>query len=140
MYPNGMSPERAPYDDVTVRWAEPRDRDAIRRVAERDSSAAPSGPTLVAEVGGRVMAARPIDGGETVADPFHPTRDLVDLLELRTAQITAHGQEKGRGMAALWLVRHLLARSRNGSTPEAAHAGTAVHPDKAAAQPGLAGR
>lgn len=123
---NGMVPKRAPYDDVTVRWAEPRDTEAIRRVAERDTKLVPAGPTLVAEAGGRIVAARPIDGDETIADPFRPTRDLVDLLELRAAQISAGGQAKGRGVAALWLSRQFLAGSRNGSA--------------GAARPGLAGR
>ncbi len=126
MYAKGIAAKRAPYDQVTVRWAEPRDADAIREVAERDSRRVPAGPMLVAEVGGRIAAARPLDGQDTLADPFRPTSDLVDLLELRAAQVTSRGQEKGRGVAALWLSRQLLA-SRNGSRRDAW-------------RPGLAGR
>lgn len=118
---------RARHDDVTVRWAEPRDMAAIRRVAERDSRETPSGRLLVAEVGGTIEAAMPMDGSETVADPFRPTQDLVDLLELRAAQIATNGHEKGRGVAALWLARRFLAGRRNGSAPRVA-------------EPGLAGR
>jgi hypothetical protein len=121
-----MTRKPPPHDDVTVRRAEPRDSEAIRRVAERDTKLAPSGPTLVAEVGGSILAVRPLDGGEAVADPFHPTRDLLDLLELRAAQIASLGQEKGRGVAALWLSRQFLA-GRSRST-------------QGVARPGLAGR
>jgi hypothetical protein len=108
-----MATSRAPHDDVTVRWAEPRDAEAIRVVAERDSKRAPTGATLVAEVGGQIAAARSVGSEEeTVADPFRPTSHLVDLLELRAAQIASRGQSKGRGVAALWLARHFLAGSR----------------------------
>ena len=127
MNANRVMPKRARYDDVTVRWAGPEDGEAIRQVAERDSKAAPDGAMLVAEVGGRIVAAQPLDGGETLADPFRPTRDLVDLLELRATQVSANGRSKGRGVAALWLSRHLLAGSREGS----AHG---------VSRPGLAGR
>lgn len=122
-----MALKRAPYDDVTVRWAEPRDAEAIRRVAERDTQVVPSGQLLVAVVAGSIVAVAPLAGGKTIADPFRPTRDLVDLLELRVSQIAANGRSKGRGVAALWLSRRFLAGSREGST-----AGVA--------QPGLAGR
>jgi hypothetical protein len=123
---NDMALNRAPYDDVTVRWAEPRDAEAIRRVAERDSKRTPAGATLVAEVAGQIVAARAVDGGETIADPFRRTSDLVDLLELRSAQIVVRGETKGRGVAALWLARNLLAGSRDDGRPTA--------------RPGLAGR
>lgn len=117
--------KRAPYDDVTVRWAEPRDAEAIRRVAERDSTVAPSGRVLVAQVAGSIAAATSLDEGGTVADPFRPTRDLVDLLELRAAQISANGHSKGRGVAALWLSRHFLAEGRDASRAQVGRPGFA---------------
>lgn len=126
MHSNAMAPTETTYDEVTVRWAKPRDAEAIRRVAGRDSKLSPAGATLVAEVAGEIAAALAIDGGETIADPFRPTSDLVDMLELRAAQIAAHGQAKGRGVASLWLARHFLTGGRDTSA--------------ATARPGLAGR
>ena len=35
------------------------------------------------------MAALPLDGGEPIADPFHHTAEIVDLLRLRAAQAEA---------------------------------------------------
>lgn len=111
-HPIDIPRERAGCDDVTVRWAAAGDEPAIRRVAERDSRVAPTGPALVAEVAGEIVAAVSLNGGEAVADPFHPTSDVVDLLELRATQLTTGGREKGRGAAALWLARSALAGGR----------------------------
>lgn len=63
------------------------DREALVRLAERDSAAPPTGPVLVAEVDGEPMAAVPLDGGPAIADPFHRTAELVALLELRARQM-----------------------------------------------------
>src|SRR5437867_3654143 len=69
--------------EVRIRLATPCDADAVRELAELDSRPAPAGDVLVAEVGGVVRAALPLDGGPAVADPFSPSRPLVALLALR---------------------------------------------------------
>src|SRR3982751_3497292 len=69
--------------EVRIRLATPADADAVRELAELDSRPAPTGDVLVAEVGGAVRAALPLDGGPPVADPFSPSRPLVALLALR---------------------------------------------------------
>ena len=65
---------------IAIRPASAADSAAIRRVAERDSRPVPAGELLVATVDGEVRAALSPSSGEAVADPFHPTAWLVDLL------------------------------------------------------------
>jgi hypothetical protein len=74
---------------VTVRHAAPADGEGIRRLAALDSKHTPDGPVLVAEVDGELVAAVPFGGGAVIADPFKPTADLVNLLELRATQVAA---------------------------------------------------
>src|SRR3954471_18704290 len=73
--------------NVTIRVAGPADDEGLARLAELDSRPAPVGYVLVAEVGGELRAAMPVTGGETVADPFHPTATLTSLLALRVSQL-----------------------------------------------------
>jgi hypothetical protein len=119
MYSQRTAQNHDLFGRVTIRAAGPDDADAIRRIAQLDTKLPPAGPTLVAEVGGSVVAAGGIEVSEVVADPFRPTRDAVDLLEFRAAQIRAAREQKGRGMARLWLGRQFIA-ARNGSTHGAA--------------------
>jgi hypothetical protein len=79
--------------DVSIRLAEARDAAALQKVAERDSSVVPRGSLLVAEVAGEVHAALSLDTGESVADPFRPTAELVELLRVRARQ--APGNRRG---------------------------------------------
>ena len=67
---------------VAIRPALPTDRRALSRLAELDSAPLLLGPVLVAEVGGRIVAARGIRSGAQIADPFVRTADLLRLLEL----------------------------------------------------------
>ena len=68
------------YDAVTVRLARGNDAGAVRRLAELDGRHAPEGPMLVAEVHGELLAARSLSGEGSIADPFHPTAHLIELL------------------------------------------------------------
>jgi hypothetical protein len=74
---------------VTVRPADDADRDALRRLAGLDSAEVPPGRLLVADSGGELRAAVAIDTGVAIADPFHPTADLVALLRARALQLKA---------------------------------------------------
>lgn len=65
---------------VTLRLAEAADESAIARLAELDSSTAPTGPRLVAERGGRLEAAVSLVNGQAIADPFVRTAELIELL------------------------------------------------------------
>lgn len=75
------------FRDVTVRLADPGDSHALLRLAALDSASVPSGPLVLAETGGELVAATPVRGGCTIADPFRHTAALVEMLELRAAQL-----------------------------------------------------
>jgi hypothetical protein len=72
---------------LTIRYARPDDALALLDLAELDSSSAPRGIVLVAEVDGRIWAAHSIDDGHAIADPFRPTGELVALLVERSRQL-----------------------------------------------------
>jgi hypothetical protein len=75
-------------DTLAIRRARPADAAALRRLAELDSAPAPiSGSVLVAEVDGELRAALVLEAGAAIADPFHPTADLVSLLSARARQL-----------------------------------------------------
>jgi hypothetical protein len=80
-----------PFDaaeTLTIRMAVSVDAEALRRLAQLDSAPMPGpAPMLIAEVAGELRAAVPLYGGREIADPFHPTAELVDLLTERTRQI-----------------------------------------------------
>jgi hypothetical protein len=73
-------------DGIHIGLASAADFPAVRRVAERDSRLVPPGDLLVASDGGEVRAVLSLTTGEVVADPFHPTAALVELLRVRARQ------------------------------------------------------
>jgi hypothetical protein len=75
-------------EGVTIRYAFPDDARALARLAVLDSQEPSDRWLLVAEVGGELRAAISADG-HAIADPFHPTADLVQLLRQRARQISA---------------------------------------------------
>ena len=74
---------------VLIRAARGSDGAALERLAELDSSRVPAGALLVAEADGRLVAAIASSTGEAIADPFLPTADVIALLELRAAGVSA---------------------------------------------------
>jgi len=56
-------------------------------LAELSERRVPSGLVLVAEVESSIVAALPVEGGPLLSDLRRPTRDVAQLLELRSAQI-----------------------------------------------------
>jgi hypothetical protein len=76
-----------PVTRVTLRYAAAADAQRLSYLAELDSTVAPAGPALVAEIDGRIRAALPLDGGAPIADPFHRGSELLELLRLRAAQL-----------------------------------------------------
>ena len=80
----------APSAALTIRHIEPTDVEALRVLAQLDSSRMPAGETLVADVGGELWAATSVDDLHTVADPFRPTAELVSLLHERARQLRRH--------------------------------------------------
>lgn len=82
-------------DWVTLRFAFPDDADGIARLAALDSAAVPADPVLVAEVGGELRVALSLSDGRVIADPFHRSRALVELLRARASQLQG-GPQRGR--------------------------------------------
>ena len=73
--------------DITVRLADYSDARELLRLAALDSAQLPDGALVVAESDGKLMAALPLDGGTPIADPFLRTAAVVQMLELRAAQL-----------------------------------------------------
>jgi hypothetical protein len=77
---------------VTLRFGSNADAEAIAQLAALDSSAPPTPPILLAEVDGQLLAALSLSDRTVVADPFHPTHDLIVLLRARAQQFDHHGR------------------------------------------------
>ncbi len=106
--------DRAGYaEHVVIRSARVSDSRALRELADLDSGRMPTGDALVAEVGGRVVAAVDVATGRALADPFVPTADIVGLLQMRLRQLA--GLSGGRSMFAA--LTH-LPRQRSMNVPQ----------------------
>jgi hypothetical protein len=98
------------------RLSSPGDERALARLAMLDSSTPPAEPVLLARVDGQLLAALALSDGSIVADPFHATADLIDLLRARARQLD--GNRPAEAPQALTLVgsaadrRRLLTRMR----------------------------
>jgi hypothetical protein len=82
---------------LTIRIAVSADAAALDRLAQLDSvpRRVPV-PMLLAEVGGELRAAVPLDGGPAIADPFRPTAELVAILAGRARQLAPPPLRAGR--------------------------------------------
>ena len=87
--------------DVTIRYARPDDALALLDLADLDSSHAPHGVVIVAEVDGRLWAAHSLDDGHAVADPFRPTGELSFLLAERARQLSSAARPPRRHLRTL---------------------------------------
>ena len=104
--------------NITIRQLTASDWAAVNRLAELESTGAPSGPMLGAEVEGTLLAAISVETGGILADPFIRTAEIRDLLELRVAQlrkreVPTHGR---------------LLRRRSASAPAPAGQLLGLHP------------
>jgi hypothetical protein len=73
--------------DVTIRLARPEDARAVADLSVLDSAERPRGEVLVAEVDGSLWAALSLEDRHAVADPFHPSAELLPLLRERAHQL-----------------------------------------------------
>jgi hypothetical protein len=71
---------------IAIRPATEADSSTLLRLAALDSAPAPHGKVLVADVGGEIVAAHSVARARSIADPFRPTADIRELLELRARQ------------------------------------------------------
>jgi hypothetical protein len=86
--PIGARPEAAAdVDDVELRLCKSADDPALERLSALAERPIPAGRLVLALVGGRIVAALPLSGGEPISDPFTRTSHLVRLLELRASQL-----------------------------------------------------
>ena len=68
--------------EITIRQATTADAFALRRLAALDDRAALHGEVLLAEQAGEIRAALSLDNGRSVANPFAPTAQLVEMLHV----------------------------------------------------------
>jgi hypothetical protein len=94
---------------VTLRRAWPDDNAELRRLAQLDSADRPGGRVLVAEVDGALRAAISLEDGAVVADPFHPTAALVELLRARARQLERPPARGAPSRIAAWTLRRIPA-------------------------------
>jgi hypothetical protein len=85
-------------EPITIRLATPDDHLALWRLAALDSAdSVPSGRVLLAEVGGELHAALSLQDGSAIADPFHPTLHILELLRIHAAaRATRRGPRRRR--------------------------------------------
>jgi hypothetical protein len=75
------------HESVTLRFGSPGDEKSLAELAALDSAERPTRPVLLAEVDGRLRAAMTLSDGTVIADPFHATTDVIDLLCARARQV-----------------------------------------------------
>ena len=68
-------------DKIIIRQAHSADAEAVQRLAQLDSTKVPEGDLIVALVGDDIRAAVAREGGQSIADPFHYTEELVDAMK-----------------------------------------------------------
>jgi hypothetical protein len=86
---------------ITLRIAHETDTEALGALAELDSRPVPAAPVLVAELDGHVQAALGLNSGEAIANPFHRTAHLVELLRVRAAQLAGRPAPATTTLSAL---------------------------------------
>ena len=87
---------------VTIRYASSHEAHALASLAELNSSRAPAGVVIVAEVGGQLWAAASVDDGHTIADPFRPSSELAFLLTQRARRLRAGNQGRTHQLPRVW--------------------------------------
>jgi hypothetical protein len=70
-------------EPITITHSTDDNRQELWRLAALDDRRAPKGPALLAYVGGELRAAVGIVDGQAVADPFHQTAELVEILQFQ---------------------------------------------------------
>lgn len=87
---------------LTIRYARSDEAGALADLAAMDSSHAPHGVVIVAEVGGSLWAAQSLDDGHAVADPFRPSGELAFLLAQRARQLRKAAYGRNEPLPRVW--------------------------------------
>jgi hypothetical protein len=74
-------------EEIRIRLAGAADLPALERLAALDGKLLATDRHVVADVGGRLVAAVSLVDGSPIADPFFETAPVVRLLELRAQQL-----------------------------------------------------
>jgi hypothetical protein len=74
---------------ITITRSTEADVENVWRLALLDDRRAPAGPALLAYVDGELRAAVGLVDGQAIADPFHPTAELVEILRFQARQEVA---------------------------------------------------
>jgi hypothetical protein len=88
--------------DVTLRFGSVGDEKSLARLAALDSAEPLEQPVLLAEVDGQLLAALALSDGAVIADPFHRTAYLTDLLRARARQLDVHSRIRRCGRLRSW--------------------------------------
>jgi hypothetical protein len=89
---------------ITIRRFAAHDAAAVARIAALDSGHAPEGDAMLAFEGGELRVVLPLDGGRPLADPFHRTAELVELVRY-SAEPDRTPRKRGIGLARLLVPR-----------------------------------
>jgi hypothetical protein len=76
-------------EPITITHSSEADSQNVWRLAALDDRRAPVGPALLAYVDGELRAAVGLLDGRAIADPFHPTAELVEVLRFQARQEVA---------------------------------------------------
>jgi hypothetical protein len=95
-------------NSITIRRSAAGDAADIARIAALDSGHAPEGEAMLAFVDEELRAVVPLGGGRPLADPFHRTAELVELLRYSVAD----GHDRSRARRRFRLGRLPVARPR----------------------------
>jgi hypothetical protein len=76
-------------DAITITHSTAADSENVWRLALLDDRRAPAGPALLAYVEGELRAAVGLVDGQAIADPFHPTAEIVEILRFQARQEVA---------------------------------------------------
>jgi hypothetical protein len=87
---------------VTLRFGSTSDQKSLAWLAALDSAEPPGQPVLLAEVDGRLLAALALSDGRVIADPFHQTAHLIDLLRARERQLDGPRRMRRCGRLRSW--------------------------------------
>jgi hypothetical protein len=82
--------------DVVIRHARADEAEAVIALAQLDSSRAPRGDVLVADVKGELWAAVSLADGHTVANPFRPSGELAFRVSERARELRGVGRDSAR--------------------------------------------
>jgi hypothetical protein len=76
-------------ESITITRAGDADAPKLWRLAALDDRRAPRGPALLAYAGDELRAAVGLADGRAVADPFHPTAEIVEMLRFQARKEVA---------------------------------------------------